>query len=194
MKEISFIQKLLFYLSNMLPTFVAIALIYDFPFALSSSTQEVALILSLIPIVVSLIGFGLWILYLNKVDSDENGDPKKIKETSELSNTISNYIIAYAVSVISVTVVGGIKGLLLLFVLVVVFGLYAFSLNAMFFNPFLMLLGYRLYWVEVEREDGIGSSGYVILRITGGPVRSLKGNKFKMTKMDNYFYYLHQKN
>ena len=55
MKEISFIQKLLFYLSNMLPTFVAIALIYDFPFTLSSSTQEVALILSLIPIVVSLV-------------------------------------------------------------------------------------------------------------------------------------------
>ncbi len=192
MIEMSFGRKVLFYLSNMLPTFVAIALIYDFPFEFSTLNQQTLFIISLIPIGASFLGFILWIKYLKNVDRDKNSDAKRIKETTEVSSTVSNYIIAYAVSVVSVSVVGGFKGVLLLIVLVAVFGIYAFSWNVMLFNPFLMLLGYRVYWVELE--DGIGSSGYVIMRISGGPVRNLKGNEFTMTKMDNYFYYLHNDN
>ena len=192
MIEMSFGRKVLFYLSNMLPTFVAIALIYDFPFEFSTLNQQTLFIISLIPIGASFLGLILWIKYLKNVDQDKNSDAKRIKETTEVSSTVSNYIIAYAVSVVSVSVVGGFKGVLLLIVLVAVFGIYAFSWNVMLFNPFLMLLGYRVYWVELE--DGIGSSGYVIMRISGGPVRNLKGNEFTMTKMDNYFYYLHNDN
>jgi hypothetical protein len=176
----------------MLPTFVAIAFIYDLPFEFSTLIQQALFIISLIPIGASFLGLVLWIRYLKNVDKDKNSGAKRIKETTEVSSTVSNYIIAYAVSVVSVSVVGGFKGVLLLIVLVTVFGIYAFSWNVMFFNPFLMLLGYRVYWVELE--DGIGSSGYVIMRINGGPVRNLKGNEFTMTKMDNYFYYLHYDN
>lgn len=189
MIEMSFGRKVLFYLSNMIPTFVAIAFIYDLPFEFSTLIQQSLFIISLIPIGASFLGLVLWIRYLKNVDKDRNSGVKRIKETTEVSSTVSNYIIAYAVSVVSVSVVGGFKGVLLLIVLVTVFGIYAFSWNVMFFNPFLMLLGYRVYWVELE--DGIGSSGYVIMRINGGPVRNLKGNEFTMTKMDNYFYYLH---
>lgn len=192
MIEMSFGRKVLFYLSNMLPTFVAIAFIYDLPFEFSTLIQQALFIISLIPIGASFLGLVLWIRYLKNVDKDKNSGAKRIKETTEVSSTVSNYIIAYAVSVVSVSVVGGFKGVLLLIVLVTVFGIYAFSWNVMFFNPFLMLLGYRVYWVELE--DGIGSSGYVIMRINGGPVRNLKGNEFTMTKMDNYFYYLHYDN
>ena len=192
MIEMSFGRKVLFYLSNMLPTFVAIAFIYDLPFEFSTLIQQSLFIISLIPIGASFLGLVLWIRYLKNVDKDKNSGAKRIKETTEVSSTVSNYIIAYAVSVVSVSVVGGFKGVLLLIVLVAVFGIYAFSWNVMLFNPFLMLLGYRVYWVELE--DGIGSSGYVIMRINGGPVRNLKGNEFTMTKMDNYFYYLHYDN
>ncbi len=192
MKWMSLWNKFMFYLSNMLPTFIAVAVIYDYPLTLSTLIEKLLFCASLIPIALSGLGFIFWVLYLKKAAVEKTGDVKKVKEASEVSTTVSNYIMAYAVSVISVSVVGGFKGIILLIVLVSVLGIYAFGFNALLFNPFLMLLGYRIYWVELE--DGIGSSGYVILRISGGPLKKLKDNEFEMTEIDNYFYYLHYEN
>lgn len=190
MGNITFINKLFFYLSNMLPTFIAIAIVYFIPFRILTYYQIIYLIVIIGLIVLSSIGLVWWIWYLHKLDKIRTGDEKTIKESSEISSSVSNYIIAYAVSVISVSVVGGAKGIILLSILIVIFGLYAFGWNVMLFNPFLMLAGYRVYSVELSD----GSTGYIIRRIMGGPLVNMKGNEMKMIMIDNYLYYVPNKN
>lgn len=190
MGSITFINKLFFYLSNMLPTFIAIAIVYFIPFRILTCYQIIYVIVIMGLIVLSSIGLVWWFWYLHKLDKIRTGDEKTIKESSEISSSVSNYIIAYAVSVISVSVVGGAKGIILLSILIVIFGLYAFGWNVMLFNPFLMLAGYRVYSVELSD----GSTGYIIRRIMGGPLVNMKGNEMKMIMIDNYLYYVPNQN
>ncbi|MCL4420987.1 MAG: hypothetical protein M1477_04795 [Candidatus Thermoplasmatota archaeon] len=190
MTEISNYHKILFYFSNMLPTFVATAIVYFIPLKILTFYQIIYLIVILSLIVLSSIGLFWWFWYLHKLDKIRTGDEKTIKESSEISSSVSNYIIAYAVSVISVSVVGGVKGIILLAILIVLFGLYAFGWNVMLFNPFLMLKGYRLYSVELSD----GSTGYIIRKIMGGPLANMKGNEMKMIMIDNYLYYVPNQN
>ena len=185
MGSMTFFNKLLFYLSNMLPTFIAVAIVYFIPYEIDTCYQKIFLGTMLGIILLSSIGLASWFWDLHKLDRSSKGDEKTIKESSEISSSVSNYIIAYAVSVISVSVVGGIKGIILLVILVIIFGLYAFGWNVMLFNPFLMLAGYRLYSVELSD----GSTGYMIRRIIGGPVTNMRETEMKMIMIDNYLYY-----
>ena len=90
MIEMSFGRKVLFYLSNMIPTFVAIAFIYDLPFEFSTLIQQSLFIISLIPIGASFLGLVLWIRYLENVDKDRSPGAKRIKEATEVSSAVSN--------------------------------------------------------------------------------------------------------
>ena len=91
----------------------------------------------------------------------------------------------YIVLFLYVIVVGGATGIILFFVFVVIIGLLSLSSN-MIYNPFLGALGYRFYFVELYD----GSTGYVIIRHSGGP-RVLDGRSYHFTMMDNYLYYAH---
>ena len=170
----------------MLPAFLAAAIIYATPYRGTFSLQLGFFIAIIALVIVSLIGLYRWVDYLHSLTEQNFTNEMNIKESNEISSVVSNYIIAYAISIISVSVAGGIKGIALLALLVVVFGLYAFGWNAMLFNPFLMLCGYRVYWMELED----GSTGYLILQVSGGPVMNMKGSMHQMIKIDNYLYYL----
>jgi|ACXJ01.1.fsa_nt_gi uncharacterized membrane protein YidH (DUF202 family) len=186
MTNIGLSRKIFFYLSNMLPTFIASLIIYGIPYGSNTLLNKAFSSFLIAMTAISVCGFILWLTYLKHLDTDRTTDEKSVKETREISSVISSYILAYAVSVISVAVVGGLKGMLLLLVLVTIFGLYAFSWNVMLFNPFLMLFGYRVYSMELEDE----STGYFIRKITGGPVKNPRSNKYSMLQIDSYFYYL----
>lgn len=170
----------------MLPAFLAAAIIYVTPYRRMSSLQLGFLFGIIALVIASSIGLYLWINYLHILAQEKITNEMNVKESNEISSVVSNYIISYAISIISVSVVGGIKGIFLLALLVVVFGLYAFGWNAMLFNPFLMLCGYRVYWMELED----GSTGYLILQVSGGPIMNMKGSIRQMIKIDNYLYYL----
>ncbi len=189
MTNMGLTRKIFFYLSNMLPTFIASVIIYGLPSCSSSLLNNVFSSVLIAMVVLSFAGFVVWLTYLRDLNDDETTDEKSVKETKEISSVVSNYILAYAVSVISVSVVGGFKGILLLLVLVIIFGIYAFSWNVMLFNPFLMLFGYRVYWMELEDE----STGYFIRKLTGGPINNPKGNHYPMLQIDSYLYYLNEK-
>ncbi len=186
MTNIGLFRKIFFYLSNMLPTFIASLIIYGLPYESDTPLNNVFSSFLIAMAAISVGGFILWLTYLENLNNEQTTDEKSVKETREISSVISSYILAYAVSVISVAVVGGIKGMLLLLVLVTIFGLYALSWNVMLFNPFLMLFGYRVYSMELEDE----STGYFIRKITGGRVNNPRGNKYSMMQIDSYFYYL----
>jgi len=186
MTNIGLSRKIFFYLSNMLPTFIASLIIYGIPYGSNTLLNKAFSSFLIAMTAISVCGFILWLTYLKHLDTDRTTDEKSVKETREISSVISSYILAYAVSVISVAVVGGLKGMLLLLVLVTIFGLYAFSWNVMLFNPFLMLFGYRVYSMELEDE----STGYFIRKITGGSVNNPKGNQYSMLQIDSYLYYL----
>ena len=66
MKWMSLWNKFMFYLSNMLPTFIAVAVIYDYPLTLSTLIEKLLFCASLIPIALSGLGFIFWVLYLKK--------------------------------------------------------------------------------------------------------------------------------
>jgi hypothetical protein len=170
----------------MLPAFLAGAIIYAPPYRRMSSLQLGFLFAIIALVIASSIGLYLWVNYLHILAKEKIANEMNVKESNEISSVVSNYIMAYAISIISVSVVGGIRGIALLALLVVVVGLYAFGWNAMLFNPFLMLCGYRVYWMELED----GSTGYLILQVSGGPVMNMKGSTHQMIKIDNYLYYL----
>ena len=183
--EILKAKKLFFYLSNMLPTFIAVLIVYI-------PTTDLTLLLWLIIITstsvllaLSALGLGWWFMYLHMLSKSKPADTKEVRESGEVSSIVSSYILAYVASVVSVSVAGGIIGFLLLLLLVIIFGLYALGWNVMLFNPFLMLGHYRLYWVELSD----GSIGYVIRRLTGGPQINLKYENLKMIRIDDYLYY-----
>lgn len=186
--RLGFVQKLLFYLSNMLPTFIAMIIIYGWPYAKEPLSLQIISSIPIIMVLLSICGLTLWGISLKELHKRRTGDEKLVKETNEITTVVSNYILAYAASIISVSVVGGIRGILLFATLVIIFGLYAFSWNAMLFNPLLMLWGYRIHWIELRD----GSTGYLICRATGGPITSLRGEYHTMIKIDNYLYYLNE--
>lgn len=170
----------------MLPAFLAAVIIYAIPFHDKSSLQLGFFFAIIVLVIVSSIGLYLWVNYLHSLAKEKIAKDMNVKESNEISSVVSNYIIAYAISIISVSVGGGIRGMALLSLLVVVFGLYAFGWSAMLFNPFLMLGGYRVYWIELED----GSTGYLILQVSGGPIMNMNGSIRQMIKIDNYLYYL----
>ncbi len=191
MNEISVGLKIMFYLSNMLPAFIGAVIIYSPYYNNNCYSLDKWIFISTVSIaVISLIGLFLWIKYLHSLDKEELGGKKKIVQSNEISSLISNYIIAYIASIISISVVGGVRGFALLIFLIVVFGLYAFGWNAMLFNPFLMLKDYRIYWMKLDD----GSIGYLILKLTGGPIKELDGHSYNTIKIADYLYYLNDKN
>lgn len=181
-------EKVLFYLSNMLPTFIAMIIIYGLPLSGEPILFKAISWALIMMTIVSIAGLFQWVRYLRSLDERSIGDEKQVKETNEITTVVSNYILAYAASVISTSVVGGTRGILLFAILVIIFGLYAFSWNAMLFNPLLMLKGYRIYWMGLQD----GSTGYLICKLTGGPIISPRGKSYAMIKIDDYLYYLNK--
>ena len=188
MKEISAGRKVMFYLSNMLPAFLGAIIIYSHYYSNNLCLIDTWLLIIVVVLtIISLIGLILWITYLNALNKEKVYNHKmKVKESNEISNSVSNNILVYIASILSIALVGGIKGFLLLIVLLVIFGLFSFGSNSMLFNPFLMLKGYRVYWMKLDD----GSIGYLILRVTGGPNTELAGNCYKTIKIADYMYYL----
>lgn len=179
------LHKILFYLSNLIPGFLVLTIVYDFPLKLSTLYDKSVFIITMVFLGSSVLGFVGWVLYLNEVDLDKTGDVKKIIKSDDLSGKSTIYSMIYLVLFVYVIVVGGTTGIILFFVFVVIIGLLSSSSN-MIFNPFLGTLGYRFYFMELHD----GSTGYVIIRHSGGP-RVLDGKSYSFTMMDDYFYYAH---
>lgn len=191
MIKIGPLRKVFFYLSNLFPTFIASTIIYGIPSTSNSLSDNLISSLIIFMLILSAFGLCLWILYLRSLNGESHfADEKHVVESNEISSVVSNYILAYAVSVLSISVVGGVKGMELLITLILVFGIYAFGWNVMLFNPFLMLLGYRIYSMELEDN----STGYFIRKVNGGPIANIKGHNYSMLKIDNYLYYLYEEN
>ena len=63
---------------------------------------------------------------------------------------------------------GGIRGLLVLFILLVVIYLVLYENKIAFFNPLLSLFGYKMYQIETESPDtGQIYGGYLIVHVEG---------------------------
>ncbi len=87
----------------------------------------------------------------------------KIRESDDPISAIIGYFLTYTVSLPSVAVIGGLKGLSVLLSLLVVIYLALYENKIAFFNPFLTLFSYKMYRIETEDE----AQGYLIVKIKG---------------------------
>lgn len=177
----------MFYLSNFIPISIVLMVVYDFPLDISTLYGKVVFSATIVLFALSVLGLISWIRYLGKLNHDNRGDAKIISKYTDLSGQITIYYMVYLLLFLYIIMIGGTKSIILFFAFVIVVGVLSLiHMNTiMTFNPFLSLLGYRLYLVELSD----GSKGHVIAKLSGGPIL-LKDRSLYFIMIDNYLYYV----
>jgi len=106
------------------------------------------ILLGILPLLISLF-FCLLVYFITRANS--GSETQTIADVEDKTNDVVAYIIPYIIS-LSTFVLDGIRGLIILGILMVL--LYAIYANSsmIYINPLLSLIGYRIYKIEISDE------------------------------------------
>lgn len=172
------LEKVVIFLGNMSPLFAVITVIYY------GQTILFELLLSL----TVLTGFFnlYWrriLSFSNSGQNQKNYRELEIKDANDLGNLVLSYFLTYTLSLPAVAVIGGIKGLIVLSILLAVVYVVMNSSRIMLYNPFLTFANYKIYRIETTRN----AVGYLIVKKIGGVDYKLEG-KVEAIQIDDYIY------
>lgn len=105
-----------------------------------------------------------WILKL-QYDGKTSKSIKQldIRVADDASSAIITYFLTYAVSLPSVAVIGGLKGIIVLIILLFVIYIVTTENRISLFNPILFVFHYKMYRIETKEQF----IGYLIVKIGG---------------------------
>lgn len=117
------------------------------------------IVLGFSPLILSLM-FCCFVYYCNK--NTTAAEDQIILSVEDRTHDVVAYIVPYIISIISIGI-NGVRGLIIVSILIVV--LYAIYSNSslIYFNPLLSLIGYRIYKVEaIMHEEKEGQEAMLI--------------------------------
>ena len=148
--------RIIIFIGNLFPLFMVVFIIYlGSPYSLFTGIMTLASFLLLF----------YWTILLKASDKPGSRNTKalEIKNSTDSSSAIIGYFLTYTVSIPSVSVVGGIKGLIILFILLIIIYLVLYENKIAFYNPFLFLFKYKMYQIETTAM----ALGYLITKVNG---------------------------
>lgn len=167
--------RIIIFIGNLSPLFIVVFIIY---FGSPYSVYTLCMMLA------SLLLLAYWKILLNvsMKPGSRNTKPLEIKSATDSSSAIISYFLTYTISIPSVSVVGGIKGLFLLLILLIVIYLVLYENRIAFYNPFLFLFKYKMYQIETTEL----AVGYLITKVGG--VEFKPQGTIKAIQIDDFIY------
>ena len=167
--------RIIIFIGNLFPLFIVVSVIYyGSPYSVFTGCITLA----------SFVLLFFWAKLLKASDKPGSRNTKalEIKNATDSSSAIIGYFLTYTVSIPSVSVVGGIKGLIILLILLIMMYLVLYENKIAFYNPFLFIFKYKMYQIETT---GL-ALGYLITKVNGIEFRP-KGT-INAVQIDDFIY------
>ncbi len=174
------VSRITIFLGDLPPLFFIVYIIY---FNTPYSTY------TLIVLAVSIAMAFYWKVILSLANDSKNRNVKSldIENASDSTTAILGYFLTYTVSVPSISIIGGVKGLIVLSVLLGVIYLVLYENRVILYNPFLSLFKYRMYHIQTKDK----ADGYILIRVAG--INYEPSGFVTAVQIDDFFYIASQK-
>ena len=169
------LERIVIFVGNLSPLFIIVFIIY-------LGTPYLIYTLAVMLISITLEFYWVKLLKLSQDSGPNNVKSFTIKNASDSTTAIMSYFLTYTVSVPAISVIGGIKGFIVLLVLLIVIYLVLYENRIAFYNPFLFLFKYKMYHFETT-ELG---EGYLISKVIGIDFRPQ--GLTKAVQIDDFIY------
>jgi hypothetical protein len=169
------LARIMIFIGNLFPLFLVVFIIY-----FNSPYEFLTIIIMLASFI--LLFFWKYLLGASYKTGSRNTKTLEIKTSSDSSSSIIGYFLTYTVSIPSIAVVGGIKGLIILFILLIMIYLVLYENKIAFYNPFLFLFKYKMYHIETTEM----ALGYLITKVDGNEYRP--NGRINAVQIDDFIY------
>lgn len=174
------VSRITIFIGDLPPLFFIVYVIYfNTPYS----------IYTLVVLAVSIAMAFYWKVILNLADDskDKNVKSLDIENSSDSTTAILGYFLTYTVSVPSISIIGGAKGLIVLSILLGVIYLVLYENRVILYNPFLSLFKYRMYRIQTKDK----ADGYILIRVAG--INYEPRGLVTAVQIDDFFYIASQK-
>lgn len=174
------VSRITIFIGDLPPLFLIVYVIYfNTPYS----------IYTLVILAVSIAMAFYWKVILNLADDskDKNVKSLDIENSSDSTTAILGYFLTYTVSVPSISIIGGAKGLIVLSILLGVIYLVLYENRVILYNPFLSLFKYRMYRIQTKDK----ADGYILIRVAG--INYEPRGLVTAVQIDDFFYIASQK-
>ena len=174
------VSRITIFIGDLPPLFFIVYVIYfNTPYS----------IYTLVVLAVSIAMAFYWKVILNLADDskDKNVKSLDIENSSDSTTAILGYFLTYTVSVPSISIIGGAKGLIVLSILLGVIYLVLYENRVILYNPFLSLFKYRMYRIQTKDK----ADGYILIRVAG--INYEPSGIVTAVQIDDFFYIASQK-
>lgn len=174
------VSRITIFIGDLPPLFLIVYVIYfNTPYS----------IYTLVILAVSIAMAFYWKVILNLADDskDKNVKSLDIENSSDSTTAILGYFLTYTVSVPSISIIGGAKGLIVLSILLGVIYLVLYENRVILYNPFLSLFKYRMYRIQTKDK----ADGYILIRVAG--INYEPSGIVTAVQIDDFFYIASQK-
>ena len=174
------VSRITIFIGDLPPLFLIVYVIYfNTPYS----------IYTLVVLAVSIAMAFYWKVILNLADDskDKNVKSLDIENSSDSTTAILGYFLTYTVSVPSISIIGGAKGLIVLSILLGVIYLVLYENRVILYNPFLSLFKYRMYRIQTKDK----ADGYILIRVAG--INYEPRGLVTAVQIDDFFYIASQK-
>jgi hypothetical protein len=135
-----FVYRIIAFMGNFSPLFLVVYVIY-FDFQVN---------LYLFPVSLTFLCNLIWLHILGKRNvTDSHIQDFEVRSANDMGHQVTGYFLSYALSLPAVAIVGGLKGAVILAILLTLVFVLSHGSRIMLFNPFLSVFGYRIFEVEL---------------------------------------------
>ena len=166
-----FIERVTTFLGNFSPLFLIVYITY---YGLSFN-------IFLLPITATFLCNLIWLQLLSRRRLDDSHTQFfEVMSARDIGPQVIAYFLSYALSLPSVVVVGGSRGIIILAILMILIFTLSHSSRIMLYNPFLSVVGFRIY----EIMPRAGPHAYILSN--GQPL--VADQKVTAAQIEDYIY------
>ncbi len=168
-------ERIFVFIGDFAPLYLIVYIIY-FSFTLNAYFSLVV-----VPFLCNLV----WLFLLSNENlKNSNVQNFELESFEDVGTQMTAYFLSYAISIPSVTIVGGVRGVVVLAIFMSLFFVLFHGNKIMLYNPFLSVFGYKVYKITVVKSPTQVPSTYIISK---GEKLTITG-KIKASQIEDYIY------